>query len=200
MPKHSHVRRKADSTAHLRSETATRPAQRTAAGVTPTRADELDAIVTDLVLRMTPVLMDADLTPSERNLVFKALFARLTPGADPRAGSITELTTSPLPSRAPENWRDRDPAGGESPAAFTRRVYAPWIGRGLTRPMLYSLDPALYKALSVWEVRHPAERIAELATRSEVIDAELAQVLPNISPDDLSRLASALRKRNRGVK
>jgi hypothetical protein len=200
MPKPSQARRKTDSKAHLRSETPTRPAQRADARVSLSRIDELNAIVTELVLRVSPVFMGADLTPSERNLVFKALIARLTPGADPRAGVITDLAPSTLPSRPPENWQDRDPAGNESPAAFTRRVYATWIGRGLTRPMLYALDPALYKALSVWEARHPEERIAELPTRSEVIDAEIAQLLPNISPDDLSRLASALRKRNRSVK
>ena len=57
-----------------------------------------------------------------------------------------------LPKKAPALWtKDRQP--GESPPEFIKRHYAPWLGKGLTRPHVKRLDPQLYTALSNW-LRH----------------------------------------------
>ncbi|MFN3625453.1 MAG: hypothetical protein ACK4TP_15485 [Hyphomicrobium sp.] len=68
---------------------------------------------------------------------------------------------SARPQAAPELWSQRE-GRKENPVAFIRRVYAPWLSRGLVRGDLRSLDPPLYQALAVWMHRHPEEKFAEL--------------------------------------
>lgn len=106
-------------------------------------------------------------------------------------------STVPLPSKAPQLWVERDPALKESPAAFTRRVYGPWIGMGLTRPQLRALDDALYHALSVWEHRHPEDAVTELPTLAQVIDSKIARLADEFSPDELRKLGATLQTRLR---
>lgn len=65
------------------------------------------------------------------------------------------------PAEAPELWAER---GGrkENPITFIRRVYAPWLGKGLQRSDLHSLDRPLYAALAVWLHRYPETDFPEL--------------------------------------
>jgi len=106
----------------------------------------------------------------------------------------------PLPSKAPQLWVDRDPALKENPAAFTGRVYGPWIGTGFTRPQLRALDDALYHALSVWEHRHPEDTVKDLPTLAEVIDSKIARLADEFSPDELRKLGATLQTRLRRKK
>lgn len=70
------------------------------------------------------------------------------------------LDAERLPSKPPEQWADR--AGRkENPVAFIRRVYAPWLTRGLKRGDIRTLDLPLYRALAVWMHRHPTESFPE---------------------------------------
>jgi len=110
------------------------------------------------------------------------------------------VSTISFPSKAPQLWVDRDPALKESPAAFTRRVYGPWIGMGLTRPQLRALDDALYHALSVWEHRHPEDAVTELPTLAQVIDSKIARLADEFSPDELRKLGATLQTRLRRKK
>lgn len=105
-----------------------------------------------------------------------------------------------LPKRAPTLWKDRDPAAEMNPALFTRETYARWLGHGLTRQHLRNLDSDLYRALSVWEHRHPTDRIAELPTLAEVIDARIAALADEFPPDELRKLGSTLQTRHRRSK
>ena len=66
-----------------------------------------------------------------------------------------------LPDKAPELWSERK-GTKDNPVTFIRRVYAPWLGRGLTRSHLHSLDRALYTALGVWLHRHRDTGFPEL--------------------------------------
>lgn len=66
-----------------------------------------------------------------------------------------------LPEKAPELWQDRR-GTKENPVTFIHRVYAPWLGRGLRRSHLHSLDRALYTALGVWLHRHRDTGFPEL--------------------------------------
>jgi hypothetical protein len=59
-----------------------------------------------------------------------------------------------LPSKAPELWANRT-GTQETPDKFVRRVYRRWLGQGLKRSHLLTLDKQLYTALSVWLHRHP---------------------------------------------
>jgi hypothetical protein len=65
------------------------------------------------------------------------------------------------PDKAPELWSERK-GTKDNPVTFIRRVYAPWLGRGLRRSHLLSLDRALYTSLSVWLHRHPETGFPEL--------------------------------------
>ena len=66
-----------------------------------------------------------------------------------------------LPSQAPELWANRK-GTQETPDKFIRRVYARWLGNGLKRSHLLTLDKPLYTALSVWLHRHPETGLPEL--------------------------------------
>lgn len=65
------------------------------------------------------------------------------------------------PDKAPELWSDRR-GTKENPVSFVRRVYGPWLGRGLRRSHFFSLDRPLYTALQVWLHRHPEIGFPEL--------------------------------------
>jgi hypothetical protein len=112
----------------------------------------------------------------------------------------SSASVQPMPSKAPQLWTERDPALKENPAAFTRRVYGPWIGTGFTRPQLRALDDALYHALSVWEHRHPEDAIKDLPTLAEVIDSKIARLADEFSPDELRKLGATLQTRLRRKK
>ncbi len=58
----------------------------------------------------------------------------------------------PLPRTAPAAWKS-EKQKGETPAAFIRRVYGEWEGKGLTKNLIRQLDPALYRALYNWTSR-----------------------------------------------
>ena len=114
----------------------------------------------------------------------------------PKRRSVKAL----LPKRAPALWKDRDPEEETNPVLFTRAIYARWLGHGLTRQHLRELDPDLYRALSVWEHRHPEDRLTELPTLAEVIDSRIAALADEFSPDELRKLGSTLQTRHRRSK
>ena len=72
-----------------------------------------------------------------------------------------EVMLPDAPDKAPELWSERK-GTKENPVTFIRRVYAPWLGRGLRRSHLLSLDRALYTSLGVWLHRHPDTGFPEL--------------------------------------
>lgn len=101
---------------------------------------------------------------------------------------------------APILWAERGTGLKTNPAKFTRETYARWLGNGLTRQRLRELDPQLYHALSVWEHRHPEDRIEELPTMAEVIDSKIALLAAEFSPDELRKLGTTLQTRLRRSK
>jgi hypothetical protein len=104
----------------------------------------------------------------------------------------------PLPQTPPETWAQRDLNQRENPTGFTRRVYGPWIGRGLTRGYLKDLDAELYRALSVWLTRHPDDPIAsELPRKSDMNDALIEQLSALYPVDTLRKLGHLLTSRTR---
>ncbi len=103
----------------------------------------------------------------------------------------------PLPTTAPEAWSKRDLNLRENPVEYTRRVYARWLGHGLTRKDLKALDPDLYRALSVWVSRHPDDAITELPAQSEILDDLIDRLSARLSLDDLRKLGYAIDTRLR---
>lgn len=123
------------------------------------------------------------------------------------AGLLRELAATyedaeqppPLPDKAPELWSERE-GRSENPVAFIRRVYAPWLGRGLIRPHVKALDPALYNAFNVWCHRNPDEALPELLTLSARIDEMVEDLSGRYDPEDLRKLGLALQMRHRKQK
>lgn len=106
--------------------------------------------------------------------------------------------SQPLPSEAPELWRKRDLNRRENAALFIRRVYAPWLGRGLKRSDLAELDRDLYKALSVWISRHPDDPIvAQLPPLRANLDEVMAHLSALYPLDVLRKLGYAVDARMR---
>jgi hypothetical protein len=106
-------------------------------------------------------------------------------------------SSAPLPpARAPELWSERE-GRKENPIAFIRRVYAPWLGKGLTRAQLGNLDQPLYRALSVWVHRHPEDEMPELPSLSQLIDEKIARLSDEFTPDELRKLGFAIQNRLR---
>jgi hypothetical protein len=79
------------------------------------------------------------------------------------------LVPQTLPTEAPEIYAGV--RSGETPADFIKRVYAPWVGNGLTKTGLRQLDPGLYRALYNWLGRgNVLPDDLPLPTRQEVND------------------------------
>lgn len=108
-------------------------------------------------------------------------------------------SSSAQPSSPPEQWGHREP-GRENPVQFIRRVYAAWLGRGLSRRQLRNLDPALYRAFSVWVHRHPDDAIPELPSMSDETDLLIETLSRRMSIEELRRLGYAIDQRLRKPK
>lgn len=103
------------------------------------------------------------------------------------------------PAEAPELWAGRE-GRRENPVAFIRRVYGRYLGHGLTRAHIRRLDLPLYRALSVWVIRHPDDTLPELPSRSDEVDRMLENLAVDATPDQLRRLGLALQSRKRAGK
>ena len=110
---------------------------------------------------------------------------------------LTETLARNLPTHAPEFWDRRDLNAKENAAQFTRRVYAKWLGKGLTRRDLNRLDNKLYRALSVWVHRHPSDAIEELPPLSEAMDELIERLSGELDIDQLRKLGYAIDARLR---
>lgn len=103
-----------------------------------------------------------------------------------------------LPAAAPALWKDRDLNRRENAPAFIARVYARWLGKGLERRHLATLDRDLYRALSVWVVRHPNDPIvSQLPPQHELVDELIEQLTAEYPADVLRKLGRAIDSRMR---
>ena len=63
------------------------------------------------------------------------------------ASGAPRVDKTSIPEKAPELYKERAERK-EDPEAFTRRVYEPWLGKGLLRPHIKQLDKSLYGMLN----------------------------------------------------
>lgn len=151
-------------------------------------------IAKDLRDRLDATAEANDLTLTERAAVLRYAFALFEE-------EFSADHPPELPIVAPRLWSDRSSSPRKiDPVSFTRDVYGPWLGKSLSRRKLRELDPDLYRALSVWEHRHPEQRIVELPTLAEEIDSRIEALSHEFSPDELRRLGSTLQTRHRRLK
>lgn len=100
--------------------------------------------------------------------------------------------------RPSELWSNRL-GRKENPVAFIRRVYAQWIGRGLTRAHIRAVDRPLYRALGVWLHRHPDEELPDVPARTHPL-ADLVANLPADRQEALRKMGVSLENRRRKQK
>ena len=105
--------------------------------------------------------------------------------------------TQPLhrPEQPPELFAKRTNRK-ENPADFIKRVYAPWLGKGLTRRDLFHLDRKLYYSFNVWRHEHGMPADLDLPTRAEVTERLIAS-MGEVSAPNRSIRASRLGKQTR---
>lgn len=81
----------------------------------------------------------------------------------------------PGPDRAPELYSRRTKRE-ENPVEFIRRVYAEWLGRGLTMADVARLDPKLGLSMRVYFATRGKPRDLDLPTVKERTDRMIAEM------------------------
>lgn len=114
--------------------------------------------------------------------------------------ALTVTATRNVPSKAPALWAQRDPDARQNPVQFFNAVYSEWAGQGLTRKDLRQLDADLYRAITVWEARHPEDKIVGLPRRTEIVDQQVEQLTLLFAEDELRKLATVLQARYRRLR
>lgn len=126
---------------------------------------------------------DAHLDDAQRHHVLTRLFAVFTK---------PQLV---LPQEAPERYADRADRS-EHAVDFIRRVYQPWLGKGLTQAHLGRLDKQLYAALYYWLRTNALPTDLDLPKKSEVVTRQIAATDP-ATIREARRLETAARRRKR---
>lgn len=77
---------------------------------------------------------------------------QIRPTSTPGITGLTkvQIERKGLPDKAPELWLDRDKRLREEAPQFIKRVYEPWLGKGLTRTDIGRLDKSLGYAITDW--------------------------------------------------
>lgn len=111
-----------------------------------------------------------------------------------------------LPTEAPEIYQGL--RGPETPPAFVKRVYGPWLGQGLDRAHIRHLDPTLSTAINNWLSRPGNEWPADVdlptrgeqnrrmveQLRAEAPDGRIGKVIGDFTAREAQRVRSAARK------
>jgi hypothetical protein len=111
------------------------------------------------------------------------------------------------PIKAPELWKDRADKN-EDPVAFIKRVYAKYLGEGISRADISRLDKRLYNSLNTSIHRHGDSLSDVLPTKSVIIDKKLKEAgefkppsrfvkIDELSPTERERLRLYAVKRSR---
>jgi len=95
------------------------------------------------------------------------------------------------PEAAPELYAKRRNIH-ENPADFIKRVYAPWLGKGLVWRDLYHLDRKLYQSFNVWRGKHGMPEDLDLPTRSEVTTRLIEEMGGDVAAPNRSIRAASL--------
>lgn len=155
----------------------------------------LEKAFDDLTAALEGIIQYRALDPSERRAIVGRLAEKYRISDGFCRGAASDPATPP-PLTPTELWEHRS-GRKENPVAFLRRVYAPWLGQGMTRADLRRIDLPLYRAFSAWLRRHPEDPVAELPSLSEAIDRKIERLAHEFTPDDLRKLGLALQNRQR---
>jgi hypothetical protein len=116
--------------------------------------DDVESLIEEV---LTPLFIRAELSADQKakivyasSMTFKACIDSnngLANGDDKVSSFDANVVTVALPSEAPATWK-ADKLAGDTPPEFIKRVYAKWLGNGLTIADLRKLDPSLVRALA----------------------------------------------------
>lgn len=156
------------------------------------------AYIQDLVNHARNVLNEIE---GQLRVIMAESRTQPAPPVSMMAGVLGDEDTLSLPVddvKPKEMWAKRL-GRKENPIAFVRRVYAPWIGRGLTRAHIRVVDRPLYRALGVWLHRHPDEAFADVPPRTHP-HADLLASVPPERHEMLRKMGISLENRRRRQK
>jgi hypothetical protein len=97
-----------------------------------------------------------------------------------------------LPENAPSTWKD-DKQPGETPPDFIKRVYGAWVGKGLTRAHIRTLDKPLWQALYNFLRTNEMPADVDLPTRAENTTRWVERLETAGAVDETLREAARLR-------
>lgn len=104
----------------------------------------------------------------------------------PGAGPSAHRAPAALPAEAPALWLQRADRS-QTPPAFIREHYRPWLGKGLTQAHILRLDRSLYNALHKWLRSNPMPPDLDLPTRKQWNDRALAAMGTPTAAQSLGR-------------
>jgi hypothetical protein len=122
----------------------------------------------------------------------------------PRSQSALAIKLA-TPQAAPAHWKT-DKLDGETPPAFIKRVYGEWLGKGLDRPTVRRLDPALSQALDNWLRKNDMPPDVDLPTvrernareiaalKGSTNDSSIHKVLGDFTAREAERIRSNIRR------
>lgn len=141
-----------------------------------------------LVKRFTKEISSLDMTPSECAAFYRMLGESLGLPHHLRPECVAAVMDKPkLPEIAPEFFAQRSDAR-EKIIPFLRRVYAPWLGQGLTRNHLNALDKQAYVALKNHLYYHGDTAGFEFPTIEEQINCDFERLLEFDNPTSMQEL------------
>lgn len=188
----------------------------------PDKTDEYDALRDALFRALESVLHESPLSPNQQAELIGETIRKVEDLRSANATSIVsrgraDFDASPMPATPPALWvQDRgkvpDSDTGrqrlENAGEFTRRVYGPWLGKGMTRNLLRKLDNSLLQALYRTygtnlpdDIPLPTKKDENSLWVARVEEEGLTAVIPEGSPEfvlkEAQRLLSARQRRNR---
>lgn len=149
----------------------------------------------ELIARSAPV-------GEESRVEFLTAFRQALDERFPVANHLSDIS---LPTEAPEKYQGL--RGPETPPAFVQRVYGEWLGQGLTRAHIRTLDPKLYEGINNWLSRPSNEWPADvdLPTLKEQNDRDFAAmaasdtqgIIGKFTGKEALRLGAAIARRTK---
>jgi hypothetical protein len=126
--------------------------------------------ITTLMNELVELVENEDSISSADKSTLKKLQTRIQFAITAGASATPALS---IPQLAPAKWLERKNKD-ETPLDFIRRGYAPWLGKGLSKPDIRRLDRSLYLAIYTWtRAGGVIPPDFDLPTRKQVNDAEL---------------------------
>ncbi|MEP4552734.1 MAG: hypothetical protein ABJR46_14995 [Tateyamaria sp.] len=127
---------------------------------------------TALVKRFTKEISSLDMTPDERAAFFRMLGVAMGQSHHLRPECVAAVfEINDFPQKAPEIYKDRVNKD-ENALEFIKRVYKPWLNKGLSHNQLNRIDTSAYYAYRNYTKYHAIDPTILLPDQTTQIDRE----------------------------